>query len=416
MNMEKEFYGVVREKRELKNINFFVLETFSGQYQCVYSGTALASIPKESYVKITGEVVPANIKKELVFSDREIKVLTIDVLSSPAQSPSINIYEKDIHAESNLIFDHRALTLRNEKNKCIFKIQSYLQNSFRNYLTFNGFISVATPKLVANGAEGGTNVFELDYFGKKAYLAQSPQLYKQMMCGVFGKVYETGPVFRAEKHASSRHLNEYTSLDIETILKDNFQELINLETDLLYNIFFDVQRKFAAEFKYLGIEHFSEATNPKTAVQFKVSEVKDILGTAGYDMSSMEEKEIAKYALEKHNTEFIYVTHFHRSVKPFYTKISSDEINTESFDLIYKGVEITSGGQRKEQLNDYLEGMKALGMNPEPFEGYLEAFKYGMPLHGGFAIGLERLTAGICNLESAKAATLFPRDVDRLTP
>lgn len=412
--MEQEFYGIVREKKEQKNINFFTLETFAGQYQCV-SKISISTIKKESYVKITGELVPATVKKELLVSDKEIQVSAIEILSTPSEIPGINIYEKDINAETNLIFDQRALTLRNEKNKCVFKIQSYILNTFRNYLDFNGFTSIATPKLVANGAEGGTNVFELDYFGKKAYLAQSPQLYKQMMCGVFGKVYETGPVFRAEKHASTRHLNEYTSLDVEMALKSNFQELIVLETDLLYSLFYDAQRKFAAEFKYLGVE-FPESANPKTAVQFKVSDVKDILGTAGYDMSSMEEKEIAKYALEKNNTEFVYVTHFNRSVKPFYTKISQDEINTESFDLIYKGVEITSGGQRKENLAEYLEALKEMKMQQEPFEGYLDAFRYGMPLHGGFAIGLERLTALMCGLESAKAATLFPRDVERLTP
>lgn len=412
--MEQEFYGIVREKKEQKNINFFTLETFAGQYQCV-SKISIATLQKESHVKVTGELVAATVKKELAVSDKEIQVSAIEVLSTPSAIPGINIYEKDINAETSLIFDQRALTLRNEKNKCIFKIQSYILNTFRNYLDFNGFTSISTPKLVANGAEGGTNVFELDYFGKKAYLAQSPQLYKQIMCGVFGKVYETGPVFRAEKHASSRHLNEYTSLDVEMALKGNFQELIVLETDLLYSLFYDVQRKFAAEFKYLGVE-FPESANPKTAVQFKVSDVKDILGTAGYDMSSMEEKEIAKYALEKNNTEFVYVTHFHRSVKPFYTKISADEINTESFDLIYKGVEITSGGQRKENLAEYLEALKEMKMQQEPFEGYLDAFRYGMPLHGGFAIGLERLTALMCGLESAKAATLFPRDVDRLTP
>lgn len=410
--MEQEFYGIVREKREQKNINFFILETFEGKYQCV-SKNSIAFIQKESHVRVTGELVTATVKKELVISDKEIQVSSIEVLSSPSEVPGINIYEKEMSAEMKLILDQRALTLRNEKNKCIFKIQSYIHNTFRNFFTHYGYTSISTPKLVANGAEGGTNVFELEYFGKKAFLAQSPQLYKQMMCGALGKVYETGPVFRAEKHASSRHMNEYISLDIETILKKSFQELIEIEKQLMVDIFFDVNHRMYKELAYIGAP---EISNPKSAIQLKVSEIKEILGTPGHDMSAIDEKEIAKYALEKHGTDFVYATHYHREVKPFYTKISPDGITTESFDLIYKGVEITSGGQRKEQYKEYIEAMQELGMNIKSFEGYLEAFKFGMPLHGGFAIGLERLTAGICGLESAKLASAFPRDVERINP
>lgn len=414
--MNKELFGIVRDIKIFKWGGFLILETFNGQYQCVLKHLDIAIIKLESYIRVIGSEVDATVKKELVISDKEIVVDSFEILSEPAEFPGINIYEKDINADIHLIFDQRALTLRNEKNKCIFKVQSYLNNTFRNFLSQQGFISIATPKIVSNGAEGGTNVFKFDYFGKEAYLAQSPQLYKQMMCGVFGKVYETGPVFRAEKHASSRHLNEYTSLDLEMILKKDFFELINIEKEMLYCMFYDIQRLMPEELKYLGVYIAEETSNPKNAVTFKVSKIKEILGTTGEDMSSNEEREIAKYAHLNHGTEFVFATHFHRDVKPFYTKISPDEITTESYDLIYKGVEITSGGQRKENYHEYIKAIQDAGMNQASLEGYLEAFKYGMPLHGGFAIGLERLTAGLCNLDSAKAATLFPRDVDRLTP
>jgi len=411
----RELYGVVREKREFKWGGFLILETFDGQYQCVLKGFDLPSIKPESYVKIIGEEVAADVKKELAVSNCEINVTSINVITEPSVHPAINIYERDIAGDVHMLFDMRAFALRNEKNKCIFKIQSIIHNTFRNALDEHGFISISTPKIVANGAEGGTNVFKLDYFGKEAYLAQSPQLYKQMMCGVFGKVYETAPVFRAEKHASTRHLNEYISLDAEMILKKNFYELIWLEKEILTHIFSKIYSHANDELKYLGVS-LTQPSNVEEALILKVSEAKNILGTAGEDMTSEEEKEIARYALEKNNTDIVFLTNYNREVRPFYTKLSPDGITTESFDCIYKGIEITSGGQRKEGYQEYIDAIATAGMNQEPFESYLDTFKYGMPLHGGFAIGLERLTAKICGIESVKAATLFPRDVERLIP
>lgn len=423
-NMSVELFGVIREKREFKWGGFIILETFNGQYQCVLKNTEdctlknfdFSLLKPESYVRILGDEVSANVKRELTVADKEIVVSHCEIITEPAKHPDINIYEKEVNAEPHLIFDNRALTLRNESNKCLFKIQSVIHNSFRSTLEEMGFVSISTPKIVANGAEGGTNVFKLDYFGKDAYLAQSPQLYKQMMCGVFGKVYETAPVFRAEKHNTSRHLNEYISLDAEMVIKKSFYELIEIEKIILDYIFGNILQKAGAELKYLGVEYKSFTDNPHNAFVAKVSDIKEILGSTGEDMSSDEEKEIARYALEKHNTNFIFATHYNREVRPFYTKLSPDGITTESFDCIYKGIEITSGGQRKEGLQEYVDAIVASGMNQEPFEPYLDTFRYGMPLHGGFAIGLERLTAKICNIESVKSATLFPRDVDRLIP
>lgn len=409
--MKKEFFGVIREVKKLKWGGFIILETFGGQYQCVSKDPNL-NIKPESYVKILGELTLANVSKELVNHSCEISIESIEVLTEPTSHFDINIYEKDLRADIHTQLDNRAITLRNEKNKCIFKIQSTIQNSFRNILDDFDFFSISTPKLVANGAEGGTDVFKLDYFGQEAYLAQSPQLYKQMMCGVLGKVYETAPVFRAERHNSSRHLNEYISLDVETILRKDFMELIRLEIMILNSIINDVNHSRGDCLSYLG----QNIQNAESSLILKVQQIKEILGTQGHDLSNDEEREIARYALEKYKTDFVFATHYHRELRPFYTKLSSDGITTESFDCIYRGIEITSGGQRKEGYQEYLDVIQESGMNTEPFKEYLDTFKYGMPLHGGFAIGLERLTAKICGLDNMKFASLFPRDINRLTP
>lgn len=414
----QQFHGIVKEKREFKWGGFLLLETFKGIYQCVLKGIDMSSIKHESYVRIEGELVEASIKKEMVISNQEIVVKNITTLSEPSELPTINIYEKNVNADQNIIFDNRQYVLRNESNKCIFKIQAKIQSLFRRFLEEEGFTSISTPKLVANGAEGGTNVFKLNYFGKEAYLAQSPQFYKQMMCGVFGYVYEAAPVFRAEKHNTSRHLNEYQSLDVEMVLKKGMYELIELQSRLLNYIIIYLGIECKTELAYLGIE-----LEEFKAVVLTVAEVQEILrspstmnnATSG-DLSGEEEVAIAKWAKENRGADFVFVTHYHRNVRPFYTKLSPNEETTESYDVIYKGMEITSGGQRKETYEEYIREMKMKRMNPEPFESYLNTFKIGMPLHGGFAIGLERLTAKICNLESVKMATLFPRDVDRLTP
>lgn len=410
------FYGVVKEKREFKWGGFLLLETFNGKYQCVLKEIDMTTIKHESYVQIEGELVDATIKKELVVSDVEIVVKSIKTLSEPTELPGINIYEKTVNADQNLIFDNRPYVLRNETNRCIFKIQSKIQSLFRRFLEEKEFISISTPKLVSNGAEGGTNVFKLDYFGKEAYLAQSPQFYKQMMCGVFGKVYETAPVFRAEKHNTSRHLNEYLSMDVEMVIKENMSEIILLQAELMTYIFENLCSECGDELLYLGVKEL-----PSKSMTMTIEHAKRLLGSPisdshSYDLTGPEEVEISKYAKEKHGADFVFLTHYGTNMRPFYTKDSKNGITTESYDVIYKGIEITSGGQRKETYEEYVQAIRSRGMKQEPFESYLSTFKVGMPLHGGFAIGLERLTAKICNVESVKMATLFPRDVDRLTP
>ncbi len=415
----KKFYGMVRDVRVFKWGGFFLLETFNTDeiYQCVVKDYDLNTLKSESYVMVEGNLKATNVKKKKVNKNFEIEIVNLEILTAPKETLPITIYEAELNIEQDTNFNFRPLSLRHEKNKSVFKIQSRILNSFRGFLDNKGFISICSPKIVANGAEGGTNVFKFDYFDKEVYLAQSPQFYKQMMCGVFGKVYETAPVFRAEKHNSSRHLNEYTSLDVETVLKQSFKELIDLEIELIAHIFEQVA-KMEEDIDFLGIETPS-VSNIKNAMVLTVVEAKKILNSNSenkYDLTNEEEVQICRYSKENYSTDFVFITNYHKSERPFYTMSSSDGEYTESFDLLYKGLEITSGSQRKHEYDEYVEALKNSGIDPKNFESYLQTFRYGMPYHGGFAIGLERLTAKMCGLDSVKMACLFPRDIDRITP
>ena len=398
--------GVIREIREFKWGGFFVLETFNQQYQCVYKNSEW-KFKSESHIELTGEFQSANIKKEKVNHTTEFMITSFVVLSSPSDILPFYIYDKDMKVEQFTLLENRAVSLRNEKFKSIFKIQSIIKNAFSNALVKRDFINISTPKITAEGAEGGTNIFSLDYFGQKAFLAQSPQLYKQMCVGAFGKVYEVAPVFRAEEHDSSRHLNEYISLDVETVLtNDGIKPLIELEVYILRYIIDNLIQHCGKDFNYLNVEY--PELNDYKVMTF--NEVKNILGSTGLDMNGEDEIAISKYVKEKHNTDWLFITEYPSETRPFYTK------DMNSFDLIYKGVEITSGSQRRENYTDLVESMISRGLNPDSFKYYLDAFKYGMIKSGGFAIGLERLTAKICGIDSTKLCSLFPRDVNRLTP
>lgn len=399
-------FGLIREIREFKWGGFFVLETFNQQYQCVYKNSEW-KFKSESHVELTGEFQSANIKKEKVNHTTEFMITSFVVLSSPSDILPFYIYDKDMKVEQFTLLENRAVSLRNEKFKSIFKIQSIIKNAFSNALVKRDFINISTPKITAEGAEGGTNIFSLDYFGQKAFLAQSPQLYKQMCVGAFGKVYEVAPVFRAEEHDSSRHLNEYISLDVETVLtNDGIKPLIELEVYILRYIIDNLIQHCGKDFNYLNVEY--PELNDYKVMTF--NEVKNILGSTGLDMNGEDEIAISKYVREKYDTDWLFITEYPSETRPFYTK------GMNSFDLIYKGVEITSGSQRRENYNDLVESMISRGLKPESFNYYLDAFKYGMIKSGGFAIGLERLTAKICGIDSTKLCSLFPRDVNRLTP
>ena len=421
-----EITGMIQNLRVLAWGGFIILRTPNYIIQSVADKNKvnyqIENLQVESTVKISGILQKATIKDKSIYPrDYEIQITGIELISNPSINPlPVDTTKKELNVELHTKFDLRPLTLRHAKQRAIFKIASVIYNEFGNYLTSIGFTRICSPKIVFSGAEGGANIFNIDYFQRKAFLAQSPQFYKQMMVGVFERVFEEAPVFRAEKHDTSRHLNEYISLDLEMMLENGFEDLMVVEANFLSHIFKELKKQCAVEIEMLDIE----IPLLDRIVTLKFSEVHEII-LQNYkkdfrkekDLDPEEERFICEYARKEWNTDFVFVTHYPTEKRPFYAMhdpASPDE--TLSFDLLFKGIEITTGGQRLHMYEDYIEKMAKLGMKTDSFESYLQTFKFGMPPHGGLGLGLERLTAQICKLANVKEASLFPRDVNRLEP
>jgi nondiscriminating aspartyl-tRNA synthetase len=328
-------------------------------------------------------------------------------------------WELGAEMKMDTFLDHLPLNYRDDRNQAIFKIQAEILRTFRRYLVDRGFTEIQFPKLIGSAPEGGANVFTLDYFGNKAYLAQSPQLYKQIMVGVFERVFCAGTVFRAEKHNTNRHINEYTSMDLEMGFIDDHRDVLRMQLDVLRVIIKSLQEKHAAEFELL------RATFPILPTDvpiFKLREAQAIIKKEfGEDCSSEpdlephQERWICEYAKRTFNSDFVVITHYPTEKRPFYTMDDAEDVGfTKSFDILFRGCEIVTGGQRLNDYNALVEKIKKFGLNPKDFEFYLEAFKYGMPPEGGTGMGLERLTWQMLGLDSIKQATLFPRDQGRI--
>ena len=295
-----------------------------------------------------------------------------------------------------------------------------LAQAFRDYLTREGFTEIHTPKIVSAGAEGGSNLFRLDYFGKKACLAQSPQIYKQTMVGAYERVFEVGPVFRAEKHNTTRHLNEYTSLDFEMGYIDGFEDVMDMETGMLQYVMELLRKEYGKELDILkaGLPDVSRIP----AVRF--DEAKKLVSGKynrkirnPYDLEPEEELLIGRYFKEEYGSDFVFVTHYPSKKRPFYAMDDPEDSRfTLSFDLLFKGLEVTTGGQRIHDYHAILEKMGKRDMDREDIESYLMIFKYGMPPHGGLGIGLERLTMRLLDEQNVRETCMFPRDVTRLEP
>lgn len=414
--------GAIHTVRDMSELSFLVIRTFEGIIQCVTSKEVtkdVVAILKEGMaVEVQGEVY-----EELrAPNGYEIILTKLTVLSEPAKDSTmplpISKWKLNTSLEAKLSL--RPITLRNIRERAIFKIQEGIVRGFREFLFSEHFTEVRTPKIVAGNAEGGANVFKLEYFGKKAFLAQSPQFYKQTMVGVYDRVFEAAPVFRAEKHNTTRHLNEYTSLDFEMGYIDSFEDIMNMETAMLSFIFELLSKDYKKECGIL------EITLPKTdkipAVRFDeakklVSEKYDRKIKNPFDLEPEEEVLIGRYFKEEYDSDFVFVTHYPSKKRPFYAMDDpSDKKFTLSFDLLFKGMEITTGGQRIHNYEEQVAKMEDRGMNIEDFEHYLMIHKHGMPPHGGLGIGLERLTMRLLDEANVRETTLFPRDVSRLEP
>lgn len=408
--------GWVYRIRKLKEITFLILRDRSGLVQCVVENKSINidNISLESVISVFGKVK----ESKNALNPFEILIEEIKVVSEAEELP-IEINKKEYNASLETTLNNRAISLRHEKINSIFKIQNIIVQSFREFLIEKGFTEIFTPKIVAEGAEGGTELFKVNYFEKIAYLAQSPQFYKQMMVGAgFERVFEVAHVYRAEEHNTSRHLNEYVSMDLEFGFIEDEYEIMNLEEELIKYILNSVEEKGK---KYLELLNVNlpriHGSIPKIELKeaIKIIETKyNKKGLEG-DLDPEGEKLISKYAKEELSCDFIFLTNYPRKKRPMYTMPLGKE-GTRSFDLLFRGVEITSGGQRIHNYNMLINSMKEKGLNPNDYEGYTEIFKYGMPKHGGLGIGLERITAQLLNLSNIREATLIPRDRTRITP
>ncbi len=420
MNMITELRGIVFKIKSLKDFSFILIDCDHGLIQTVYSGKLPENLKEQSAVIIKGKFTKANIKDEFVsLKTEEFKIEEIRVLSTPSEVMPFDITKKELNINNDILFDFRALSLRHPKIKAIFKIQEGIVRSFREFLYEKGFTEIRTPKIVKSGAEGGANIFELNYFGEKAYLTQSPQFYKEFLAGVFQKVFEIGPVFRAEKHNTNRHINEYSSMDIEFGPILSFEEIMSLEEELLIYMMNFLKQHYQKELELLKVEMpiIHKIPRIKFEEAKKLLREKYQLNEEDDDLSPQEELKLCEYIKEKFQSEFVFVTHYPESKRPFYAMNSKSEFQmTESFDLLFRGVEITTGGQRIHQFQELIEKMTKRKMDPKNFEFFTNAHLYGIPPHGGFGMGLERLTQKLVGLSNVKEATMFPRDISRLTP
>lgn len=407
--------GMIHKIRSMAGFAFVILRTGKTMVQCIYD--ALSTELKEGMsVEITGYVA----KEPRSKAGFEVQIKELKILSSPYEEAPVVICNKEVHTSLPTLLDYRSLTLRNEKERAIFRIQAELCKGFRSFLEKNDFVEIHTPKIVSGTAEGGANVFTLNYFGQEAFLAQSPQFYKQAMVSVFERVYEIAPVFRAEKHHTARHINEYTSVDVEMGFLKSYEELMALETSMLSFALEKLKETCKTELELLGANVpvlESIPTIPFEAAKEWVARTFDRPITDEYDFEPEEEKLLCQLVYQDTGSEFVFVTRYRTEKRPFYTMESADNPKvTESFDLLFRGMEVTTGGQRIHDYAAQVKKMNRLGMDVDAFAGYLMAHKYGLPPHGGFGIGLERLTAKLLGFDNVRRAALFPRDVERLTP
>ena len=412
--------GTVHTIRNMGEVAFVILRRRDGLLQCVYEEGVtefeLKTLKDGACVEVEGSVRSEKKAPHGV----ELRLSGIRVLSEPAAPLPLAVSKWKLNTSLDAKLNMRSISLRNVRERAKFRIQEGIVRGFRDFLYGQGFTEIHTPKIGAKGAEGGSNLFRLDYFHHPAVLAQSPQFYKQMMVGVFDRVFETGPVFRAEKHNTKRHLNEYTSLDFEMGYIDSFEDIMAMETAFLQYMLKLLEREYATELQILDI------TLPKAdkipAVRF--DEAKRLASEKyghkirnPYDLEPEEEVLIGRYFEEEYGSDFVFVTHYPSKKRPFYAMDDpADPKFTLSFDLLYKGLEITTGGQRIHDYQKLLEKIEARGMTTEGMEQYLDTFKYGMPPHGGLGIGLERLTMKLTGEDNVRETTLFPRDLSRLEP
>jgi nondiscriminating aspartyl-tRNA synthetase len=413
--------GWVHRRRNLKSVTFLVLRDRTGLAQVVIgdpeTAARLAALPEETVVQVRG-LATANPQAP---GGVEITEPVIEPLSGAATPPPFDLYRPTVTANLPTVLDNASVALRHPRLRAPFELASASVTGFRAALVARGFTEVFTPKLVASATESGANVFSVDYFGREAFLAQSPQFFKQTLVGVFERVFEVGPVFRAEPHDTARHLAQYTSLDVEFGFIDDYHDVMAMLRDCVAGMAESVTELAAGAVDLLNV-NVPKVPDRIPEIDFRAAQELVAANTdtdprGEPDLSPFDERWLGAWALREHGSDFLFVTGYPMAKRPFYTHPNPERPDvSNSFDLIFRGMEMVTGGQRLHRYDDYLAALAARGADPEPYAGYLATFAHGMPPHGGFAIGLERWTSRLIEAANVRETTLFPRDLHRLVP
>ena len=405
--------GWVYEIRALAKLGFILLRDKTGIVQCVIQGDVmkkLSELTLESAIEIKGKSKAANVKAEYARKDVEVDCESIEILSKAENLP-IHVNEKTTTTEFSTRLDNRFLDIRKPKIQAIFEIQTVISNSFREYFYKKNYIEIQPPCIISAASEGGTELFPVQYFEQKAFLAQSPQLYKQILACSLEKTFTITPVWRAEKHNTTRHINEIRQMDIECAFMNQMEAMKELEECVRF-VIKNVLEKCKKELDILGVKNLKI---PKGIYLSYEEAIKKAGGKVGEDFTPEQEKVLCNM----YQGDIVFTHSWPTSIKPFYIMPKDEKKDakvSEGFDALYGGIEISSGGQRIHIPELLIAGLKNKGLNPKNFESYIDSFRYGAPPHSGWSIGLERLTQIVCGLDNIKEATMFPRDRTRLTP
>ena len=413
--------GWIHRVRDLSRVSFLILRDAHGLAQIVVDDpevvASLHAVYAETVVSVEGLVV-ANAQAP---AGVELHQPIVETMSPAAAAPSIDLFRPALNSQLPTLLDRAALTLRHPVRRARWQLAAATLSGFRAALRAIEFVEICTPKIVGTATEGGANVFPVDYFGRTAYLAQSPQFYKQIMVGVFERVFEVGPVFRAEPHDTTRHLNEYVSLDVEMGFIEDHTTVMEVLTRTIRGMLDAMEREASDALEVLGVKlpsvpevipriHFDDALR-------MICDATGIDERHEPDLSPAHERWLGEWAQREHRSDFLFVVGYPMVKRPFYTHPNPERpAFSNSFDLLFRGIELVTGGQRLHLYQHYVDVLTARGQGIETLAGYLDAFRYGMPPHGGFAIGLERWIAQIAGLANVREAALFPRDQQRLAP
>ncbi len=425
--------GWITVRRDHGKLVFFVLRDRGGDVQLVVTPektavmNAAKDIRAEYAVVVEGLVKERPMKQgggapvasELTTDRIEIEVTSLSVVGKPVEDLPIDVSQPEMHLQLETLLNHRTLALRQEKVAAIFRIYSEMLCAYDEAMRAEDFLEIKTPKILGASTEGGANFFKIKYFDRDAYLAQSPQFYKQAAMSAYERVFEIGSVFRAEPSYTTRHVTEYTGLDAEMGFIENVEEVMTMLEKTMYRVFRHIGGHCQKELALFG------ATVPELVAipRLRLAEVFEILKkeygkelTEG-DIDSEGERLIGEYVKQKYNSDLVFLTHYPTASRAFYSLPSSEDPKySESFDLVFRGVEIASGAQRVHDPEQLVGIMRSRGLDPETFKDYLDIFRYGTPPHGGWGLGSERIVQKLLGLSSIKEAILYPRDVKRLAP